>query len=99
MFGRFDGCDGNAGGQYRVLGDCVQLAVVAETPAHQQTGVVLQDQVVDAFVGTDGLQNFQWYLRDKNYSSVEILIFRVFLFINTVSHSGNYRILILSDSR
>ena len=66
MFGRFDGCDGYAGGQHRVLWDCVQLAVVAKTPAHQQTGVVLQDQVVHPFVGTKGLQNFQWYLRDKN---------------------------------
>ena len=66
VFGRFDGCDRHAGGQYRVLWDCVQLTVVAKTPAYQQTGVVLQDKVVDALVGTEGLQNFQWYLRDEN---------------------------------
>lgn len=89
MAGCFDGRDGHAGGQHRVLWDCVQLSVVAKTPAHQQTRVVLQDQVVDTFVGTKGLQDFQWYLREKNYRPVEIVSCRALRSINTVNDSGN----------
>lgn len=65
MFSRPDGRDGYAGRQHKALRDGIQLAVVTETPTHQEAGVVLQDQIVHSFVGTQRLEDFQWHLRDR----------------------------------
>jgi hypothetical protein len=65
MFSRLDGRDGYPRGQYQALWDGIQFAVVTQTPTHQEAGVILQDQVVHSFVGTQRLENFQRHLQDR----------------------------------